>query len=273
MCKIIDKIAFIVREPLLYDHWVGIWRLLDNTKFEIVILDIFRNSPNEHFRKSAEEFLDRISKANYSYRFLRDVLSEKIKYRYVISNHLVQGSTLYNQITFKSKFKNYLKIIFNFMFRVFKVNKSFPLHVADQYLPMQIGIKRIRFMYGADISEGWSLSKWNEMFDVFLCHGPNDAGAVSSRNWGEEIIQIGYPRYDDYFNIPNLGEDLNRSFSLSPSKKTILWLPTLGEGVCSIPYYVKQISELSQYYNVIVRPHPMTFRLAPENIKLLFDHH
>ncbi|MBU0768947.1 MAG: CDP-glycerol glycerophosphotransferase family protein, partial [Proteobacteria bacterium] len=87
-----------------------------------------------------------------------------------------------------------------------------------------------------------------------------------------KTIQMGYPRYDDYFNVPDIGEDLKKTFSCEPKKKTIVWLPTFGAGMCSIPYYAKQISDLSQDYNVIVRPHPINFRLAPENIKLLMDH-
>ena len=273
MGKLIYKIAFLVHEPAMYDHWVGVWRLLDRSKFEIVILDTFKNSSNKHFRKNAESFIKRISSEKYSYRFLESVISEKLKYSYVISNQVVQGNTLNDNepLPVNIKVKNQIKIVLNLLSRILKTNRYYSLAFNSQYLPVQIGLKRIRFMYGADINDGWSLGKWNEMFDIFLCHGPNDERAINERFHGK-TIQMGYPRYDDYFNIPELGENLKRNFVCSPDKKTIVWLPTIGEGTCSIPHYAKQISQLTKQYNVIVRPHPITFRMYPENITILEKH-
>lgn len=270
MAKIINKIAFLVHEPTMYDHWIGVWRLMDRGKFEIVLLDVFRNSDNEHFRNNAERFINRISKENYSYRFWGNIISEEIKYSYVVSNHVVQGETLNENepLPLKIKFKNQIKIILNLLLRSLESSKSYSLVLNRQYLPVQIGVKRIRFMYGADINDGWSLAKWNEMFDIFLCHGPNDEHEINKRFMGM-TFQMGYPRYDDYFNVSDLGGNLRKTFACAPDKKTIVWLPTLGEGTCSIPHYAEQISQLTKNYNVIVRPHPITFRAYPENINIL----
>ena len=269
MAKIINKIAFIVHEPSMYDHWVGVWQKLEKSKFEIVFLDSFKFSPNAGFKKDSERFLKKINSKGYSFCFLSDFLKSGDKYSFVISNHPVQGNTLIDEpLPVKIKIKNKIKIVLNSLVNSLGITRYYPLTLSSQFLPMKIGIKRIRFMYGADINDGWSLGKWNEMFEIFLCHGPNDEREIN-RRFNGKTYQMGYPRYDDYFNSPDLGNDLQKEFSGSPEKKTVVWLPTLGDEICSIPYYTKQIAELSKDYNLIVRPHPLTFRDYPENISML----
>jgi CDP-glycerol glycerophosphotransferase (TagB/SpsB family) len=123
-------------------------------------------------------------------------------------------------------------------------------------------------MYGADISDGWSLAEWNAMYDAFLCHGPNDAQALSKRYKGR-TFQMGYPRYDAYFS-PDLDvSSERREFSIDPAKPTVLWMPTFGAGACSIPHFANALAPLAANYNLIVRPHPLSFRESPDEVALL----
>lgn len=80
---------------------------------------------------------------------------------------------------------------------------------------------------------------------------------------------MGYPRYDEYYNAGIDIDNIINEFSIDASKKTILWMPTTGLGACSIPYFAEKISGLMKNFNVIVRPHPISFRAEPQYIELL----
>jgi hypothetical protein len=123
-------------------------------------------------------------------------------------------------------------------------------------------------MYGADIGDGWSLQSWNEIYDLFLCHGPNDEEQLRKKFKGKTSI-MGYPRYDDYFSESLDIQAVVEEFDLDPDKKTVLWMSTLGQGASSIPRYATAIAALRSDYNIIARPHPIAFRQEPENIELL----
>jgi len=138
----------------------------------------------------------------------------------------------------------------------------------NKYLPQVIGKKQIRFMCGADIGDGWSLQPWNEMYDYFLCHGVNDQKAIESRFKGKTFI-MGYPRYDSFFDPDLDTQSIKDEFNLDTTKKTILWMPTLGGDYSSIPRYAEKLKNLISQYNFIIRPHPISFVQEPEFIALL----
>jgi len=138
----------------------------------------------------------------------------------------------------------------------------------NTYLPLQAGNKQIRYMYGADISDGWSLQSWNDIYDVFLCHGVNDERAFKDRFKGKTFV-MGYPRYDRYFAEDIDLNSIKSEFNISESKKTVLWMPTLGGDYSSIPLFAEPLSTLSEKYNIIVRPHPFSFVQEKDFILLL----
>jgi CDP-glycerol glycerophosphotransferase (TagB/SpsB family) len=136
------------------------------------------------------------------------------------------------------------------------------------YLPLQVGYKQIRYMYGADISDGWSLQIWNNIYDIFLCHGVNDEREIKRRFKGKTFI-MGYPRYDRFFSGNIELSSIRSEFGLSESKKTVLWMPTLGGDYSSIPLFAEPLSTISKKYNIIVRPHPFSFVQEKDFISLL----
>lgn len=267
MAHIINKIAFLVHVPNMYAHYSSIWEIMNRDQFVIVLMGSFLN---QHMGKSlrTDEFIKKIQMFGYEFIYLDECIENNIKYKYVISNHRMGGvSKKRASLWFKTK--QILKIIINPKKRI-NDNKIPGLDLA-QYIPMQIGNKQIRFMYGADISDGWSLESWNEIYDLFLCHGPNDEAQLKKRFKGKTTI-IGYPRYDAYFsNSLDVGNVI-KEFDIDRKKKTILWMPTadlFNENVNSIPYYAKDLSNLNNKYNLIVRPHPISFVKEPEYIELL----
>ena len=74
------------------------------------------------------------------------------------------------------------------------------------------------YMYGADINEGNALQSWNNIYDIFLCHGVNDEREIKKRFKGKTFI-MGYPRYDSFFSGEIDLSNIRREFDLAESKK------------------------------------------------------
>lgn len=270
--KTIDKIAFLVHEPVMYIHYAPVWAQLKREDFVIVLCG--RCELGEAAATlGVQGLIEQIKEHAYEVDFFSDIVRRSIKYRYVISNHYVGGRS-FGALSRKNRIgrqiRNDFRRVRNFTRALFGGKPKFALSVIDpvQYFPLQIGIKQIRFMYGADISDGWSLASWNELYDLFLCHGPNDSIELQKRFHGKTEI-MGYPRYDDYFNKNLNVTEVTKEFNIDTNKKTILWMPTTGDGVCSLPEFALPISGLMEKFNIIVRPHPISFRADPEYIELL----
>jgi CDP-glycerol glycerophosphotransferase (TagB/SpsB family) len=126
-------------------------------------------------------------------------------------------------------------------------------------------------MYGMDHNDEWSLQKWNHHYDIILCHTTYDKELIEAKFNAKTFI-MGYPRYDSFFNLDDNNPkiiDLQNEFKIDKSKKTLLWMPTMGGNISSIPIYAEHIKNLEKIYNIIVRPHPISFRLEKEFIKIL----
>ena len=271
MFRVINKFAFLIHEPVLCDHWKGIWRLLDPSEFVILLTDDFRNADDPVFRRNGDRLTGILGSHGYQYRYVNDVIREKVKYAFVISNHYVSGSTLVDHPWYRKALRIAIVRLANVGYRL-RGREGLPASHWAQYLSLRCGITPVRIMYGADISAGWSLARWNEQYKVIFCHGPNDEDIIRAR-FQAETYQMGYPRYDSYFNDSSIhiNNPLLEEFGFSRERRTVVWLPTFGDGVCSIRWYAKQIAGLKARYNVLVRPHPISFRKAPGDIRILED--
>lgn len=272
--KIVDRIAFMVHEPSMYAHYSSVWAEMAPEEFVIVLLGpIARLSIPEDVH--ARGFKEKVGRLDYEVVYLDEVVRRKIKYRYVVSNHIMGGDSTVpcaRAVGKKRDVRNRRRYLLNLARRSVGLSRKYAYEIdPHQYLPLQVGLKQIRFMYGADISDAWSLEGWNEIYDLFLCHGPNDAGVLGKRFKGKTAI-MGYPRYDAYFR-PGLDLDgVRAEFGLTPEKRLVLWMPTLNtspDGECSIKYFAEAVAALRPDFDVVVRPHPMSFRQDPEGIALL----
>lgn len=268
--NVIDKIAFLVHEPTMYAHYANVWAELPSSQFTIVLVDRSRFE-GERAVHGAEDFKRHIEE--YDCCYFDDLVTRKVKYKYVVSNHIMGGrgvdpASSWQRIRVHTK--NVIKRLVNPVLEVTQIRNKYEYSRIDtiQYLPLQIGQYQVRFMYGADIGDGWSLQSWNEIYDLFLCHGPNDEQQIRKKFKGKTSI-MGYPRYDDYFSETLDIQSVIEEFDLDPDKKTVLWMSTLGQGASSIPRYATAIAGLRADYNIIARPHPIAFRQEPENIELL----
>ena len=270
--KVIDKVAFLVHEPNMYSHYASVWAQMPASSFSIVILRR-RQFEGPAAARGADDFMSRVTAAGYHYCYYEDLVKAGRKFKWVVSNHKLGGSTKYRAsigVQLWSGVRNAVKYLLNVPGVLGGSGRKYEYSVGDavQHPPLQIGFFQVRFMYGADIGDGWSLQDWNDIYDLFLCHGPNDVEQLGLKFKGKTAM-MGYPRYDAYFDDELDTRSVVEEFGLDPQKKTLLWMSTLGKGASSIPDYARAISGLFDEYNVIARPHPIAFRAEPENIELL----
>lgn len=260
------KFAFLVHDPAMLVHYADVWKALGPASFIIVLTKYFSSDAHGNERLGVTDFFKRIRAEGYEARNIAEIIGCGIKFEYVVSNHMIAGSTEdIKPATASEKIK---KLINRGLASIGK--KPAWEFEADTrtYLPLQIGHKQIRYMYGADISEGWSLQRWNNIYDLFLCHGVNDERELKKRFKGSAVV-MGYPRYDRFFSeTMDLG-NTKREFGIVDQKKTVLWMPTLGGASSSIPLFAGQLSAIRDKYNLIVRPHPLSFVQEKEYIALL----
>ncbi|MCB9740854.1 MAG: CDP-glycerol glycerophosphotransferase family protein [Deltaproteobacteria bacterium] len=270
-----SRFAFILHTPTLFIHYASVWAAMTPGSFTVVLYGQCEERRTDATRTAYE----RICARGYHVMDFSEVVRRRIRFPYVVSNHFIAGPSpdpapLAGRLL--RRLKNATKRVVNPLLARTGSGKRYFLQPIDAYQhpPKQLGDRQVRFMYGADISDGWSLGEWNRIYDAFLCHGPNDAEAIASR-FDADVAIMGYPRYDGYFSDDLPWREVFTEFDLDPAKRTILWMPTadpFGDDVCSIPFFAAHIATLMQDYNVIVRPHPMSFRQEPEFIALLEEH-
>jgi len=128
-----------------------------------------------------------------------------------------------------------------------------------------LGEHNIRFMYA--LGKGrHNFSDWNQYYDMFLCFGPFHEQQLAQ--FEAPSVQMGYPRYDIYFNQELDLTDFKKQLNCDPSKETILWLPTWLE-LSSVDLYAEMMSSLMDRYNVIVKLHPLSLEEEPDKVASL----
>ncbi len=144
-----------------------------------------------------------------------------------------------------------------------------PLSLGDHPLIKRLAETNIRFMYAAGKS-GWNLLDWNNLYDLILCFGPYHA-SVFSDSTAAVTLQMGYPRFDKYFTEKIDLPTLLARYDCDPMKQTVVWLPT-WKTLSSVGYFDKEISQLTDKYNVVVKLHPLMPESEPERVEELRKH-
>ena len=266
-------LAFLVHEPTLWTHYSNVWARLDRSRFVLLLTNRFRPLAGRDADLGVADFLARVQAAGYQTRWADEVIREGIRYSHVVSNHKMRGDSAQPapaRVRAMYALDHAIKRGINRACTALGRPERFGFHgfAPRQYWPLQLGQIQIRFMYGADVGEGWSLAPWNEIYDAFLCHGPNDAQQLAKRFRGR-TFQMGYPRYDGYYASDLDTSAEAREFCIDRARKTLLWMPTFGKGACSIPHFARVLAPLRERCNFIVRPHPLSFRKSPDEIALL----
>lgn len=160
-----------------------------------------------------------------------DVLRESRRYHYLVSNHPVEG--------------------------------------GEPPLIQRLARQNVRFMYAAGKS-GWNLSAWNSLYDLILCFGPHHAAAFTAST-DAVVLQMGYPRFDRFFNEQIAASELYARFDCDLSRETVVWLPT-WKSLSSVGLFDTEISALTEHYNVVVKLHPLMSESEPERVSALRKH-
>lgn len=113
----------------------------------------------------------------------------------------------------------------------------------------RLGRTNVRLMYSHG-KDDWNYQDWNKYYDAFLCFGPVQADMLAQ--YKKPVYQIGYPRYDAYFN-KTIKFDRHYWFKrlkLDPLEPIYAWLPTWGMNA-------KFLEQFKSVPNLIVKPHPL----------------
>ncbi len=153
-----------------------------------------------------------------------------------------------------------------FVFKYLVSNHVIAQGDSGRWIIQEIGLKNIRFMYALGKSR-WNFSDWNCVYDLILCFGPYQVEKLSFCE-NTKKLEIGYPRYDEFFK-GNIDKDFwLKKLNCDPAKKTIVWLPTKGE-LSSVKTYCSVIAALKDEYNIVVKPHPLALTEDEHDIELL----
>lgn len=178
----------------------------------------------------AQSLVPLLEELQISYISIHDVKLKSLVFKYLVSNHVIaQGN-------------------------------------SGRWIIQEIGLKNIRFMYALGKSR-WNFSDWNCVYDLILCFGPYQVEKLGFCE-NTKKLEIGYPRYDEFFK-GNIDKDFwLKKLNCDPAKKTIIWLPTKGE-LSSVQTFCAMIAKLKSQYNIVVKPHPLSLTEDMEDIDLL----
>jgi len=129
------------------------------------------------------------------------------------------------------------------------------------YLPQILGVKSIRLMYTLGV-DYWSYGDWDRIFDLHLTYGPWQSERL--QGVAQAIEEVGYPRYDDFFNHRPEPAALRQRFGCDAQKPIIVWLPTRYQH--TLRECAEAVSALSSEYEVLLKPHPLSWEEEPELI-------
>lgn len=132
----------------------------------------------------------------------------------------------------------------------------------------RLGVRNVRFNYALGKS-GWNLRPWNDLYDLLLCFGPYHVQAFAA--FPGRKVEVGYPRFDRYFNETVDKRALVTELGGNPDIPTIVWLPTWKE-MSSVGTYDEVIANLTGKFNVMVKLHPLMVTEEPHRVQSLMTH-
>ena len=116
--------------------------------------------------------------------------------------------------------------------------------------------KKARVFYST-AKESWVFALWNVYFDLILC--PSDFYTHKiNRLYGPIAKTVGEPKLDALLDSPIENFLTLNQIILDPLKPTLLYVPTWG-ALSSEEIIIPQLLQFLSQYNIIYKPHHMTF--------------
>ena len=272
--KIIKKIGFFIAEPRQIDYYKNILKAISN-KILVIIINDFKYNQNSNEYKKILKFC---TNNNYEYFNSKDLIKNNEKFLLVIGT----GNTSYHsgKISFIKSLSRIVKFFYaktlgtivekiqlNVLFvKLFNKNltmggQNAKLILSDEIPPeSMLGYKKLLFPRGMDIYYNHPGPMRSKHFDYFFSISKFDDDYIK-KNSNKKSFVIGYPRYDTPHNN-KIDADLESK--IDKGKKNILWITSdmlINElKNQNIYLWLDYISDLTQKYNVIFRPHPNTLK-------------
>lgn len=142
-------------------------------------------------------------------------------------------------------------------------------HHDSATFPKPAGIAKSYVRYMIQGFESFAYHPRNFHFSLFLCQSNYQREKLKNALPNARCEIMGYPRLDDFFLQDTLPEAV-KSYQ-SKTHKTILYLPS-HEPRGTIRKYLSTLVNLSDEYNVIVKPHPDCFTENPTIFENLQEH-
>jgi len=279
--KIENKIGILLSWPRELDMYEA---LIENFSEELVIIiDDFTYTENERSENS-NNIIGLIGK-KLEYVYLSEILG-KLKYKILFST----AQTFQERFTISSYLKYYYAmsigrfVNFSRMSIFFMKIINRPLTGGGVYakkfervqIERKIGIKTVRYPKGLDVSKKvYPAKRWENVFDVHLCHGNLDKDLILKKFSNANCIKIGYPKYDNVqSSIASKKEIVSEFFfSCHNVKPLLLWMPTHikfeSEYFDNINIWLPVIEQVLKKYNVLIRPHPKSIAINPKIVTKL----
>ena len=266
--KIIEKIGILINWTREVDFYYNFLNKLKRENFKIIINDI--DTIELERKNNAKLIKKKLDELNLEYCFYSEIFN-RYKFKVLIST----GLTHTKKISLFSIIRFFYGKTIGFFFEIIKLDSLFQKFfkrpftggglnskIYSEYFPeKKIGEKTVFFPRGMDLRlKHFPNNKFKKVFDIFLCHGEIDKNLISNKFKKKDIFIIGYPRYDENFDIVSLRKKIISEFNLNETKKTIFWRPTYieekNEVSQNISLWLEKISKLNEDYNLIIRPHP-----------------
>lgn len=226
--KIIHKITFVISSETEFHHRYNVLSSLPKNSFVFIVInhvDILRFHTKEQQLIQIEALKSLISsKFDEEIFDLNAIFSENIEFSLVVGNNVENYGEYYKGFRRKLLFPYFCK-------KGIKIDEI-------------VGAKG--FMLFNSLNEDC-----NKYFDVIFCVGSFSKNIYDNAYGNtKKILAIGSSRFENLSTSSNLEKYSN--------KKNIIWLPT-HTPVSSLPQFLNVIETLTNYYNVLLKPHSACF--------------
>lgn len=129
---------------------------------------------------------------------------------------------------------------------------------------------RVRMMYGPTVyPKAWGLQPHSvKPFDAVLTHGKLYTDYYSTWLRKDQLPIVGYPRYDDFFAGKLSRKNIRQRWGVNDQKPVLVFLPTWADNTAFDTFF-PALMDLTDRYQIILRPHHCTLRLEPQRMALL----
>lgn len=179
-----------------------------------------------------EAVKQRVIEKNFKFRLLSDLIKENQKYKYLISH------------------------------TDWKDDSNKPISPL-----LDIAEYNIRFVFSLGYDH-YHFGDWNKIYDMFISFGPYQTKKLKEKFNDALVVEVGNPKFDSFFRKKPDYFSLIKKFKCDSEKRTLVWLPTHNPH-CSIFTYINEIAKLTNQFNIILKPHPVTFKEVPNLVEYL----